>query len=101
MDNVPEKFSESQRLIDSETQTENSETLTSLNSELIIDTKSQENSKISLVSDELRHRKSNRSERSESNITDKKLLEVVEEKPAFHEYTGLRLGSILCAGMNV
>lgn len=92
MDNVSEKLSE--------TQTEISENITPLSGEELIDANSQklsenEHSKISLESDEIRRRKSNRSERSESYRKDRKILEVVEEKPAFHEYTGLRL--VMCA----
>lgn len=90
MDNV----SESQRLIDSETQTEIRGTSTPLSSEILNEN---ELTKFSLESDEPRRRKSNRREWNESYTNDRKILEeVVEEKPAFHEYTGLRLGSI-CA----
>lgn len=76
MDNV----SKSQRLIDSETQTDIIGISTPLTSEV--------------PGSEFRRRKSNRTGNNESNINDTN-IEVVEENPL--EYTaGLRLGSI-CA----
>lgn len=80
-----EKLVESLRLVDSETQTEIGGKPMSEN----------ELSKDSLDRDDLRRRKSNRRNRSESD-NENTIVEVMEEKPGFHEYTGLRLGSI-CA----